>query len=136
MPFSTGYGDVGLVWSGWGGLLWLADRAARRVSASSALAGADQQLLRPRSWPSTISSPLYLVFPVIKLLHELATPPPQGRRGEVHDMGIVLLVLLPVPYVEASPRRRSAPSTGAPMVGAAGMAAELFVAALAFYAGC
>ena len=77
---------------------------------------------------------LYLVFPVIKALHELghATATKAGG-GEVHDMGVVLLVLLPVPYVEASAATVFKSKYQRAMVGAAGVAVELFVAAIAFY---
>ena len=127
-------GLIGLVWSGWGGTLWLA-------IVLPAL------FLLPMHWPELTNNfsdrvlavdnlvALYLVFPVIKLLHELghATATKAGG-GEVHDMGIVLLVLLPVPYVEASAATTFRSKYRRAMVGAAGMAAELFVASLAFYA--
>ncbi|MFK8030207.1 MAG: hypothetical protein AB8G18_08195 [Gammaproteobacteria bacterium] len=46
---------------------------------------------------------LWFVFPIMKLLHELAHAVAVRRfGGEVHDCGIALLVLLPVPYVDAS----------------------------------
>lgn len=77
---------------------------------------------------------LALLFPLIKALHEIG----HGiacrlHGGEVHEMGIMLLVFLPVPYVEASsswafPRRRDRA-----LVGAAGMLVELAVAVVAFY---
>lgn len=77
---------------------------------------------------------LGLVFPVIKALHELghATATRAGG-GEVHDMGIMLLVLMPVPYVDASAATVLRSRWSRALVGAAGMLVELFVAALAFY---
>ena len=46
---------------------------------------------------------LWFVFPLMKLLHELAHAIAVKRwGGEVHEFGISLLVLLPVPYVDAS----------------------------------
>jgi putative peptide zinc metalloprotease protein len=48
-------------------------------------------------------------------------------------MGIVLLVLLPVPYVEASAATVFKSKYRRALVGAAGVGAELFVAAIAFY---
>lgn len=43
------------------------------------------------------------VFPLMKLLHELAHALAVRRwGGEVHEFGVALLVLLPVPYVDAS----------------------------------
>lgn len=77
---------------------------------------------------------LYLIFPITKALHELghATATKAGG-GEVHDMGVVLLVLLPVPYVEASAASVFKSKYQRALVGAAGVAVELFVAAIAFY---
>jgi len=77
---------------------------------------------------------LGLVFPLIKALHELghATATRAGG-GEVHDMGIMLLVLMPVPYVDASAATVLRSRWSRALVGAAGMLVELFVAALAFY---
>jgi putative peptide zinc metalloprotease protein len=46
---------------------------------------------------------LWLVYPFVKTIHELchgyAT---KVSGGEVHEIGIMLLVLVPVPYVDAS----------------------------------
>ncbi|CAM5793942.1 hypothetical protein [Rhizobacter fulvus] len=121
------------LWSPVGGLLWLAVVLPALV-------------LLPQSWPELTHNLsdrvlqadnlllLGLVFPVIKALHELghATATRAGG-GEVHDMGVMLLVMMPVPYVDASAatvlRSRWARAT----VGAAGMLVEVFVAALAFY---
>lgn len=75
-----------------------------------------------------------VVFPLIKACHEmghgLAT---RARGGEVHEMGIMLLVFFPIPYVEASSSSAFVNKTDRMLVGAAGMLTELFIAALAFY---
>ncbi|MGE0417030.1 MAG: hypothetical protein AB7O80_09515, partial [Acetobacteraceae bacterium] len=78
---------------------------------------------------------LYLAFPIIKALHELghATATKAGG-GEVHELGVMLLVLLPVPYVEASAATTFRSKYQRAVVGAAGVLVELFIAALAFYA--
>jgi len=126
-------GLLGLIWSRWGGMLWLA-------VVLPAL------FLVPSHWPELSHNlsdrvlavdnllVLYLVFPAIKALHELghATATKAGS-GEVHDMGIVLLVLLPVPYVEASASTVFKSKYQRALVGAAGVTVELFVAAIAFY---
>ena len=75
-----------------------------------------------------------LAFPVIKVLHELGhATATRARGGEVHDMGILLLVLMPVPYVDASAANVLYSRWHRALIGAAGMAVELFLAALAFY---
>ena len=103
-------------------------------------------LLLPQHWPELTHNLsdrvleadnlllLGLVFPVIKALHELghATATRAGG-GEVHDMGVMLLVLMPVPYVDASAATVLRSRWSRAVVGAAGMLVEVFVAALAFY---
>ena len=73
-----------------------------------------------------------LLFPVIKGLHELghgfAT---KVWGGEIHEMGLMFLVFMPVPYVDASSASMFPRSFQRAMVGAAGMIVELFIAALA-----
>jgi putative peptide zinc metalloprotease protein len=77
---------------------------------------------------------LALVFPVVKALHEIG----HGiacklRGGEVHDMGVMLLLFLPVPYVEASSAWTFPDKRDRMLVGAAGMLVEVWIAAVAFY---
>ena len=75
---------------------------------------------------------IFLVYPVIKALHELGHGIAVKRwRGEVHEMGIMLLVLAPVPYVDASAAAAFKNRRKRMLVGAAGIMVELFVAALA-----
>ncbi len=77
---------------------------------------------------------LYLAFPIIKALHELGhAAATKAGGGEVHELGVILLVLLPVPYVEASAASTFRSKYQRAVVGAAGVAVELFIAALAFY---
>lgn len=77
---------------------------------------------------------LWLVFPLIKALHELghgfAT---KIWGGEVHEMGIMLLVFMPVPYVDASSASAFRERRKRVVVGAAGMLVEVFIAALAMF---
>ena len=103
-------------------------------------------LLLPAHWPALTGNLsdrvlqvdnlllLWLVFPLIKFLHEMghATATRAGG-GEVHDMGLMLLVLMPVPYVDASTATVFRSKWRRATVGAAGMVVELFLAALAFY---
>ena len=78
---------------------------------------------------------LALVFPLLKVAHELAHGLAVRRLGgEVHEMGLMLLVFYPVPYVDASAASAFADKRDRIGVGAAGMLAELFLAALAFHA--
>src|SRR5262249_62290953 len=77
---------------------------------------------------------VWLLFPVIKALHELGHAfATKTFGGEVHDMGVMLLVFTPVPYVDASSASGFENKWRRALVGAAGMIVELFVAALALY---
>lgn len=77
---------------------------------------------------------LWLVYPVIKLLHELGHAfATRIWGGEVHEMGIMLLALTPIPYVEASTSAAFPEKSRRMGVAAAGMAVEVFVASLALF---
>jgi putative peptide zinc metalloprotease protein len=77
---------------------------------------------------------IWLLFPLIKALHELGHGvAAKAGGGEVHDMGIMLLVLMPVPYVDASSSSLFRSKFERAVVGAAGMMVELALAAVAFY---
>ena len=77
---------------------------------------------------------MLLVFPIVKLLHELghgfAT---KVWGGAVHQLGLMFLVFAPVPYVEASSSAAFPSKYRRAIVAAAGMMVELFIAALAMY---
>lgn len=75
-----------------------------------------------------------LVFPLVKAAHELGHAcAVRAWGGEVHEMGIMLLVLMPVPYVDASAANAFAQRSRRIAVGAAGMAVELFIASIALF---
>lgn len=77
---------------------------------------------------------VWLLFPLVKFLHEMGhATASRAAGGEVHDMGMMLLVLMPVPYVDASSSNVLRSRWARARIGAAGMVAEVFVAALAFY---
>jgi putative peptide zinc metalloprotease protein len=77
---------------------------------------------------------LWLVFPVIKLAHELGHAfVTKAFGGEVHELGIMLLVFTPVPYVEASAAWAFRSKWQRILVGGAGMAVELFLATIALF---
>ncbi len=118
---------------GWGMLIWLA-------VVLPAL------FLAPPQWPGLTENfseqllavdnllLMAVVFPLLKGLHELGHGlAAKSRGGEVHEMGIMLLVFFPIPYVEASSSSAFVKKTDRMLVGAAGMLTELFIAAIAFY---
>ena len=76
---------------------------------------------------------LAVAFPLLKAAHELAHGWAVKRRGgEVHEMGLMLLVFYPVPYVDASAASAFPDKRARMGVGAAGMLAEMALAAAAF----
>jgi putative peptide zinc metalloprotease protein len=74
---------------------------------------------------------LALCFPIVKLLHELGHAyATRAGDGEVHEMGILLLVFMPVPYVDASAASGFRSKWHRVLVGSAGMLVEVFIASL------
>ncbi len=75
---------------------------------------------------------MWLCYPLIKAVHELAHGMAVRRwGGQVTQMGVTLLVLVPAPFVDASAASAFRPAYQRVMVSAAGIMAELLVAALA-----
>jgi putative peptide zinc metalloprotease protein len=75
---------------------------------------------------------LWLTFPFLKIFHEFGHAfAVKVIGGEVHEMGVMMLVLTPVPYVDASSASAFPNKWERIRVSAAGMAVELFIAALA-----
>lgn len=77
---------------------------------------------------------LALAYPLVKALHELGHAWAVKRwGGEVHEIGVMLLVFMPVPYVDASDSMSFPEKWRRALVGAAGILVELFLAALAMF---
>ncbi|MFK7892243.1 MAG: hypothetical protein AB8B63_15605 [Granulosicoccus sp.] len=72
-----------------------------------------------------------LIYPCLKLLHECAHALAVKRAGgAVHEMGIALMVFLPLPYVDASASALFADKHDRMLVSAAGILVELACAAV------
>jgi putative peptide zinc metalloprotease protein len=77
---------------------------------------------------------LYGVFVLVKFIHELGHAFACRRfGGECHEMGIMFLVFIPTPYVDASTAWSFPNKWHRIFVGAAGMIVELFVASIAAF---
>ncbi|MFC6657562.1 site-2 protease family protein [Roseibium salinum] len=75
---------------------------------------------------------LLLSYPAIKALHELGHAYAIKRwGGDVHEIGIMMLVFMPVPYVDASDSAAFTGKWQRALVGAAGILVEVFLACLA-----
>lgn len=71
------------------------------------------------------------LYPVLKVLHELAHALAVKRcGGEVHEIGVSLMVLLPLPYVDASASAMFPEKKNRMLVSAAGILVELAAAAI------
>ena len=91
----------------------LADATATRLSSPSSLAV------------------LVLLYPIVKALHELGHAlAVRAWGGEVHDTGVMLLVFMPVPYVDATAANAFEDKWARIAVAGAGIAVELGLAAL------
>jgi putative peptide zinc metalloprotease protein len=75
---------------------------------------------------------LVLIYPLLKILHELGHAYAATLAGaEVHEMGIMMLTLLPAPYVDASASVFVPEKWKRALIAAGGMMVELSVAAIA-----
>jgi len=119
---------------GWGGLLlWCA------VVGSAAVAAAQHWPELTKDFSDRVLAPqnlliMWLTFPLLKLCHEFGHAcATRAWGGEVHEMGIMFLVLMPIPYVDATAASAFRETRRRVLVGAAGMVVEVFIASLALF---
>jgi putative peptide zinc metalloprotease protein len=111
----------------WCGLVLLAGLSALKHAPE--LAAASTSLLEPASVLA-----LWFAYPLVKALHELGHGFAVKRwGGEVHEIGILFLVFMPVPYVDASAASAFPEKRRRMAVSAAGIGVELFLAAICFF---
>ncbi|MGH8765477.1 MAG: hypothetical protein ACRET8_07145, partial [Burkholderiales bacterium] len=121
------------LFSWFGILLWLAVVGTGAVLAAShwtdLTADISDRVLDPKNLVL-----LWFVYPVVKAVHELGHAYATKKwGGEVHEIGVMLLVLSPVPYVDTSSAWGFKDKRRRMVVGAAGIAVELFLGALALF---
>ena len=118
----------------WVGLvLWLVVVGAGAVLAASHWTDLTENIADRVLDPTNLVL-LWFVYPAVKSLHELGHAYAIKKwGGEVHEIGIMLLVLSPVPYVDASAAWGFRDKRKRMVVGAAGIAVELFLGALALF---
>jgi putative peptide zinc metalloprotease protein len=119
---------------GWFGiLLWLAVVGTGAVLSASHWTDLTEDIADRVLDPANLVL-LWFVYPAVKALHELGHAYATRRwGGEVHEIGIMLLVLSPVPYVDASAAWGFRDKYRRVVVGAAGIAVELFLGSLALF---
>src|SRR5262245_33095308 len=77
---------------------------------------------------------LWVVIPLLKIFHEFGHAfAVKALGGEVHEIGIILLVLTPLPYVDASSSLAVRDKWKRMFVGAAGVMVELLFASFAMF---
>ncbi|NOY13018.1 MAG: HlyD family efflux transporter periplasmic adaptor subunit [Deltaproteobacteria bacterium] len=116
---------------GFGGLIWLLV-----VGSAVVLAGLHWGDLADNINDHVLSlqnlALIGLIYPVVKIFHEFGHAYMVKRfGGEVHEMGVLFLVLMPIPYVDASTSLSFRDKRQRMLVGAAGILVELFLAGLA-----
>lgn len=123
---------VGKLISPFGALLWLAVVGwALKVAVENwtGLMDQTQSVLAPSNLPL-----LYLGLVVVKTLHEFGHAYFCRKfGGEVHTMGVLLMIFTPTPYMDATSSWGFRSRGQRVLVGAAGMIVEVFVAALAVF---
>ena len=119
---------------GWiGALLWLAVVGTGVVMTATHWNELTKDVVDRLLAPTNLLL-LWLVYPVVKALHELGHAYATKKfGGEVHEIGIMLLVLTPVPYVDATSAWGFRDKRQRMLVGAAGIAVELFLGSLALF---
>jgi len=119
---------------GWAGLL-----AWALVVGSAMFAAAQHWPELSRDFSDRVLAPqnlilMWLTFPVLKLFHEFGHAcATKAWGGEVHEMGVMFLVLMPIPYVDATAATAFRATRRRVLVGAAGMVIEVFIASLALF---
>lgn len=124
---------IGPLFSPIGAILWFLVVAGACLLAARHWAGLTENIV-DRVMAAQNLFILWLVYPLVKAVHELGHAYAVKRwGGEVHEMGVMLLVLMPVPYVDASSASAFRDKKRRMMVGAAGMMVELLVSSLALF---
>lgn len=119
---------------GWGGaLLWLCVVIPAVLIGAANWSDLTANIIDRMTTPQNLLL-LWLLFPIIKALHEFGHAfAVKVFGGEVHEMGMMLLVFSPVPYVDASASSAFPSKWQRAIVGAAGMIVELLIASVAMF---
>lgn len=123
---------IRIVVSPFGALVWL----VVMIAASATVVGHFGDLrVQAQGLLSLSNLPLlYVALIVIKTLHEFGHAITVRRfGGSVHTMGIMFLIFNPLPYTDSTAAWSFRSKWQRVLVGAAGMIAELFVAAIAVF---
>jgi putative peptide zinc metalloprotease protein len=124
---------VGWLFTPFGALLWLAVVGTGAVLAVVNWGPLTENMVDRALTPANLMV-LWLVYPLVKAFHELGHGYAIKKHGgEVHEIGIMLLVLVPVPYVDASAASGFRGKYHRMLVGGIGIMTELFIGAMALF---
>ena len=127
------YPSIKWLFSRTGGIIWLMVVSLGVILAAVNWSAITDNIVDRSLAPANLLL-LLLVYPVVKAVHELGHGYAIKKAGgEVHDMGIMLLVLVPVPYVDATSASSFPDKYQRMLVGAAGILVEMFLASLALF---
>lgn len=120
-----------LIFSVWGFAVWLAVVGLglwlALLNGDRLMGDVADRVLAP--WSLAV---MVLAYPVMKLLHELGHGLAVKRwGGRVHEVGLMFVLFVPLPYVDASAATGFPSKRARAVVGAAGVLVELFLASLA-----
>jgi hypothetical protein len=119
---------------GWfGALLWLSVVTAGLVLAGLNWPALSENVIDRALAPQNLFL-LWLVYPLVKAIHELGHAyATKIYGGEVHEIGVMFLVFVPVPYVDASAASGFPDKRQRMVVGAIGIGVEMLLAAVAVF---
>ena len=127
------YPYVRFLFNWFGVLLWLTVVGAGVVLAAVHWTDLTKDIVDQALTPQNLFL-LWFVYPVVKSLHELGHGyAAKYAGGEVHEIGIMFLVLVPVPYIDVSSAWGFRDKHKRMLVGAAGIMVELFLGAIALF---
>ncbi len=124
---------VSKLFSVWGLLFWLLVVGSSTVTAFTHWPELTENLV-DRVLAGQNVLVLLLTFPLVKLVHEFGHAyAARVQGGEIHEMGVMFLILMPIPYVDATSSSAFASRWQRALVASAGMLTELFIASIALH---
>jgi len=119
------------VFSVWGALVWLAIVGSGVVLAALNWGRLTDKISERVLDPWNLVA-LLIAYPFIKVLHELGHAlAVKVWGGRVHDVGVMFILFMPIPYVDASASSSFASKWRRALVDSAGILTELLIASIA-----
>src|SRR6187399_1094181 len=119
---------------GWlGAVIWLSIVSAGLVLAGLNWSALSENVVDRALAPQNLLL-LWFVYPLVKAVHELGHAyATKIYGGEVHEIGVMFLVFVPVPYVDASAASSFPNKHERMVVGAIGIGVEMLLASVAVF---